>query len=366
MLPPHFRSPHRRSFSRASLIAIIGALLWTADASAVRDEDNQERWEKPTDKGPDKAVPGFLVNLGPTGARAILKSKSFVVKYIFKGTPAAGRLKLNDEIVGVNGKAFAPHTFGGRSVGYDGPMMDFGLAIEEAEGYDGTLTVNVKRGGQPTTVQIPLEAIGKYSKTFPINCKKSDLLKKRAYKYLMANPQSWGGMAHSRSAVGLAMLSSGVPEYEAAGKQMILGWNRAPNYGTWTWPLAYQSMTLAEYHLLTGDKSVLPTIKTISQLLIKSQYKGKIIVWEAHGGADQATIDKHQALYDGGFGHGPYKPGYKINGYGPMQYTTILAVMAWQMAEKCGVVVDGQPDAIERAFKLFDRGTNQSGYVAYG
>jgi hypothetical protein len=366
MVPPHFRPTHRRSFSWASLIAIIGALLWTTDAFAVRDEDNQERWEKPVGNGPDKDVPGFLVNLGPTGARAILKSKSFVVKYIFKGTPAAGRLKLNDVIVGVNGKEFAPHTFGGRSVGYDGPMMDFGLAIEEAEGYDGTLTVNVKRNGQPMAVQIPLKAIGKFSKTFPINCKKSDLLKQRAYKYLMTHPDSWRGMAHSRSSVGLAMLSSGVPEYEAAGKQMILGWNRAPNFGAWTWPLAYQSMTLAEYYLLTGDKSVLPTIKTISKLLLKNQYKGKIIVWEAHGGADQATIDKHQALYDGGFGHGPYTPGYKKNGYGPMQYTTILAVMAWQMAEKCGVVIDGQGDAIERAFKFIDRGTNQSGYVAYG
>ena len=56
-----------------SLAAILIPLVAAQPASAIVDPDNQGRWTKPTEKGPDKEVPGFLVNLGPTGARAILK-----------------------------------------------------------------------------------------------------------------------------------------------------------------------------------------------------------------------------------------------------------------------------------------------------
>ncbi len=359
--------PAVASFVAAAAVALT---LFVAPASAIRDEDNQGKWTEPTKNGPDKDVPGFLVNLGPTGARAILKSKSFVVKYIFKGSPAAGRLQLNDEIVGVYGKPFATHTFGGRSVGYEGPIMDLGLAIEKAEGYDGQLQLDVKRQGQTTTVAIPLEKIGTFSKTFPVQCKKSELLKRRACKYLMDHRESWGGMSHSRSTVNLALLTCGIGEYETAAKQMILGWNRPPSVGTWTWNLAYQSITLCEYYLLTGDKSVLPTIREISKLLVHGQYKGKITKWGAGEGADLATVDKHQALYEGGFGHAPWPEvkarGRDQGGYGPMQFTTILAVIAWQMAEKCGVVVEEQEASIQRSHKFIDHGTNRSGYVAYG
>ena len=32
---------------------------------AIKDPENQERWEKPCKDGPDAEVPGFLVNMGP-------------------------------------------------------------------------------------------------------------------------------------------------------------------------------------------------------------------------------------------------------------------------------------------------------------
>ncbi len=71
-----------KSLSSLSVVSVLLVYFWisASDVRAVRDEDNQERWAKPVENGPDKDVPGFLVNLGPTGARAILKSKSFVVK----------------------------------------------------------------------------------------------------------------------------------------------------------------------------------------------------------------------------------------------------------------------------------------------
>ena len=93
-------------------------------------------------------MPGFLINMGPTGARGILKERSYVVKYIFKDSPAFGVLQLEDEVYGVNGKKFSEHTFGGTNIniGMEGPLRDLGLAIEDSEGEDGVLELMVNRG----------------------------------------------------------------------------------------------------------------------------------------------------------------------------------------------------------------------------
>ena len=94
------------------IIPLLALALLATPAQAIFDPTNIDQWEKPTKKGPDKEVPGFLVNLGPTGARAVLKEQSFVVKHVFADSPANGQLKLEDEITGANGKPFSKHTFG--------------------------------------------------------------------------------------------------------------------------------------------------------------------------------------------------------------------------------------------------------------
>ena len=121
------------------LPSLCALLLMSMAAQAIFDETNIDQWEKPTAKGPDKDVPGFLINLGPTGARAILKERSFVVKHVFDKSPAMGQLRLDDEITGIHGKPFNQHTFGKcygmkPGSGLEGPIMDFGTAIEDAEG----------------------------------------------------------------------------------------------------------------------------------------------------------------------------------------------------------------------------------------
>jgi hypothetical protein len=69
-----------------SALMCLGAFSLSPAALAVLDKDNQGRWTNPTvHNEPDKEVPGFLVNLGPTGARAVLTERTFIVKYIFNG-----------------------------------------------------------------------------------------------------------------------------------------------------------------------------------------------------------------------------------------------------------------------------------------
>ena len=149
--------------ARAILLSAGMILLASLEVQGIRDKDNQGRWEKRVQNGPDAEVPGFLVNLGPTGARAVLTEKTFVVKHVFKGSPAYERLRINDVITGAFGKPFASHTFGGAPHGYEGPIMDLGDAIERAEGKDGRLILNVARGAPMEEVTIPLEAIGTFS-----------------------------------------------------------------------------------------------------------------------------------------------------------------------------------------------------------
>ena len=357
---------------RALFLGLFATSIFLSPMSyAVADATNQGRWTKPTENDlPDRAVPGFLVNLGPTGARAVLTEKTFIVRYIFASSPAVGQLMLEDVITGVFGTPFSSHRYGGifdGVRGYEGPIMDFGNAIERAEGSDGQLVLNVLRGTTAINITISLDPIGSFSSTFPINCPKSTALRAKALAYFAASADSRNvGKSHARAAVTLALLTSDDVAQKNLGKAMAQKWSlENPNAGTWTWNLSHQLITLCEYYRLTNDAALLPKMKTLVEYLEKAQLSGHIVVWNPAGGADAA-----QQLYSGGFGHAPYVPGYDPNGgygpngYGPMQNTTILALTAWQCAARCGIRL--KPDHVQRALNFIHCGTNAAGYVAYG
>lgn len=361
----HHRSrPARRAAGPSVLAAAIVGL--TGVALGIKDPDNQGRWEKPCGEGPDAEVPGFLVNMGPTGARGILKERSYVVKYVFPRSPASDVLLIDDEVVGANGKRFSAHTFGGGAHGIEGPLQDLGLAIEDSEGGDGILRLMVTRAGEKLDVEVQLEKLGRFADSFPVDCEKTEILKARAYEYLMDHP---GGVSsQGRCVATLAMLSSDDRKVSAAGKRMALEWNKPYDGTTWSWHLGFQGITLAEYHLLTGDRKVLKTLESTLELLDAAQWKAPIHHWKSSQikNIDQAVIDEHQALYEGGFGHAPYSVivARGGGGYGPMQWPTCLALMSWQLGRECGLEVD--PDAVDRSFRFLDYGTTEAGKIAYG
>ena len=332
------------------------ALSLPGTALAIADADNLGQWEKPTKIGPDKEVPGFLVNLGPTGARAILKESSFIVKHVFAGSPAAGKLLIDDEITGIQGRAFRKHTFGKfygmePGAGYEGPVMDTGNAIEDSEGGDGTLTLDVLREGKATTVAIQLEPIGRFSASFPKACVKSEALAARAMDYLLRHPEQRCGIVHEKGLLGLAMLAQGkMNEAEA----LAMSWNTPPGEKEWTWYPSYQAIFLAEYFLQTGDKRVLPTIEENCRRLYLSQVIDPELYKDAmHGGKPQAAN-----FLKGGNGHGA-----RIAGYGTMTISTLMAMLTWELAEDCGVEIkDFNRDL---AFDCIHTHTAESGYMGY-
>lgn len=336
--------------------AVVISLLFVDPASAIVDADNLGQWAKPTDRGPDREVPGFLVNLGPTGARAILRESSFVVKHVFAGSPADGVLEIDDEITAANGKGFAKHTFGkfygmGYETGYEGPMMDFGNAIEESEGGDGTLRLDVIRKGSQVRVSVKLAAIGRFSETYPLNCAKSGKLTAAATDYLLNHPEDFSGHVHEQGKVGLALLARG--KMKEAG-ELAMKWIEPLDEKSWTWFPSYRCIFLCEYYLKTGDKRVLPTIKTLAQRLYLAQVADPALYADRmHGGKPQAAN-----FLKGGLGHG-----HRIAGYGTMTITTLMAMLAWELAEDCGVEVD--QTFVELAYDCIHEHTHQSGYMGY-
>jgi len=349
-----------------TLRAAILALAVCGNAFAVKDPTNQGRWEKPCESGPDAVVPGFLINMGPTGARGTLTEEAFVVKYLFAKSPADGVLQLEDEVLGANGKTFSKHSFAKGVHGIDGPIRDLGLAIEDSEGSDGVLKLMLRRGGKDMAVDLQLEKLGRFAEGFPVNCAKTALLKDRAYRYLIEHP---GGIdSQGRCVEILSMLSSEDPKVSEEGRRLAKEWAKPYNDQTWTWHLGFQSIVMGEYYRLSGDPLALEVLKKNMSLLRNAQWKGPIHHWTTQQikTADQAAIDKHQAFYEGGFGHAPHPfiVARGGGGYGPMQWPTCLALMSWQYGKQFGLEVD--PAGPSKAMQFLELGTTNGGHVAYG
>ena len=350
------------------LIPAALLLLLPALCCAVQDESNHGNYDTPCTVGPDQVVPGFLVNMGPTGARGILRQQSFVVRYIFPESPAAGVLQIDDEVLGANGTLFSPHSFGGaKTNGIDGPIRDLGLAIEDSEGSDGKLTLRIRRGSAERSVTIQLEQLGRFADTFPVNCQKSAILLTRAYDYLRENGDRAG--PDGQCALILAMLSADDPKVVAHAKSQVYQWTNAANEDSWSWNLGFIGIALAEYHLLTGDDGVLPGLRKTVELIRHAQIKGsKIDAWRNHD-------DETERQLEGGFTHNPFpkimarpdtpagEPSRK-GGYGPLQPPTILCALAYSLSEQCGIKLEH--DGLDKAFAFIEHGTNAGGQIAYG
>ena len=345
-----------KSVGASLKLSIACSVLMAHAAMAIVDPDNKGQWTKPTDIGPDKEVPGFLVNLGPTGARAILKEKSFVVKHVFAGSPAHAHLRIDDEITGANGKAFSKHTFGqfygmAPAAGYEGPIMDLGNAIEESEGADGLLKLDIIRENKPLAITIPLAAIGRFSATYPANCAKSAKLADAATRYLLEKSDEHSAQIHEQAKVGLALLAAGKTKEATA---LAEKWIPLTDEKQWTWFPSYRCIFLCEYFLKTRDERVLPTIKELTRRLCLAQvldpelYKDRM-----HGGKPQAVN-----YLKGGLGHG-----YRIEGYGTMTITTLMAMLSWELAAQCGIETD--PLHVDIAYQCIHQNTHESGYMGY-
>lgn len=311
-------------------------------------------WDIKTRVQPDSKAGGWFINLGITGARAkilVEAPKVLEVTFVFKKTPAFGKLKIGDKIIGANGKAFTDgHKFGyGVAVfGYEGPMMDFGNALEESQGQlGGRLTLDVVRGDKTEKIilQLPTK-YGAFSSTYPYDCKKTDIILEELYAYLLESQRPdglWHGRPHINAFAALALLASGdkahLPAATRAARALARATTDKISYeGLDCWQYGLYAIYLAEYYLITREQWVLPELEEINRWLHKAQ------------------------MNNGGWGHRPaHRPGG--NGYGAINIITMQAKMAWALMLRCGLKVD--EEKLQATHEFVDRGTNAIGYVWY-
>lgn len=340
------------SLSRLAAVLLLGSVV--GSPLSVQALRKSATWSKQTKVQPDAQAGGWFINLGITGARAkilIDRPRELEISYVFPGTPADGRLQVGDRILGVNGRRFSEsHKFGYGVdfFGYEGPMMDFGEALEVAQGkFGGKLSLMVSRDTREAVVVINLPTrYGAFSPTYPYDCAKTDLILAEAYAYLREKQKddgTWSGRPDANTFAALALLGSGDEGHLAAVKRAARAFADQTTdvieyRGLDCWKYTLYGTFLGEYYLLTREEWVLPELEEIKRWLLKAQ------------------------MENGGWGHRPAnRPGG--NGYGAINVITMQAKIALGLMMRCGLQVDSR--AFEATHDFVAKGTNRIGYVWY-
>lgn len=247
-----------------------------------------------------------------------------VVETIAK-TPADGKIRKGDILESVNGV----------SLKVVDPRNILGEQLNISEGRNGVMTFKVRRNGKSGTVRIQLDPMGSYSKTFPINCAKSQKIVDQTATFILEQGGPDGGINGNLEA--LFLMSTGEKKYMPAVEKYAVEL-ASKRCGTSTWMIGYSGIFLGEYYLATGDKRVLPALKERCDQLAAGQWFG-------------------------GWGHttnncGPgYVTGGTLNAAGDQALTTLI------LARECGVEIN--LDVYNKAIVQFSRFAGRGG-VPYG
>ena len=283
-------------------------------------------------------------NLGASGARGWMHSdklstsgaRQIRITKVEKGSPADGALATGDVILGAGGKPFS----------YD-PRTEFGkaLTIAESDAGGGKLALTRWRSGKTEEIIVKLPVMGTYSSTAPFDCPKSKRILQDGCKALAERmrqpgyPKSQSPITRSLNA--LALLASGDPAYLPLVKNEARWAADFSAESMATWYYGYVIMLLAEYHMATGDESVVPGMRRLAM--------------EAANG--QSIV--------GSWGHKFAGPDGRLVGYGMMNAPGVPLTTSLVMARAAGVKDKEVAEAIERSAKLL-RFYIGKGAVPYG
>lgn len=309
----------------STLIAAAAILLSINDSHAqnsgyYKDQQGMKMFNPyPKDQG--RGSGNWLVrNFGPVGIGIILKRPGMTMEInnVEKGSPAeaTGKLKKGQIIESINGVVLKDID----------PRFILGDIITNAEAKDGKVNLKIKGVGN-VLVQIPV--MGSYSKTWPENCAKSDkVVRKLAAVLAKEEKPSWGSV--------IFMLSTG----EEKDLEVVKRWMKGiETIGGMNWEKGYKGPGLCEYYLRTGDQTVLPVIKKMTEELKENMYQGG---WSGRGKPASFT----------------YSTGTGMVHASGMHCLTFLL-----MARLCGVDVDERmlQESLTQFFRFGGRGN-----VAYG
>jgi lysophospholipase L1-like esterase len=291
------------------------------------------------DSLPEKAVNHWT--LGATGARGWMYcyrmhttlARQIYVTDVATGSPADGKLKEGDVLLGVNGTLFS----------YD-PRVELGQALTAVEAGNGKLLLTRWRDGKMEEITLELPVLGAYSATAPYDCPKSDIILEKTAEALAERMEEEGYEKQNaivRSLNGLGLLATGDKKYHKILKREAK-WAADFSTGSFTtWWYGYVSVFLSEYILATGDRSVLPGLRRIAM----EAAEGQSIV--------------------GSWGHKFANPDGRLPGYGMMNSPGAVLTLGLVLARDAGVKDREVATAIERSNKLL-RFYIGKGSVPYG
>jgi len=305
------------------IILVLSMLFSCVGAGAAEDAKTKSFYKGPGLFSTRPSETKSLKNInrfGPVGMGIDLLQPAFVMRisYIEEGSPAAasGKLKPGQIIESINGQKLKDID----------PRIQLGQILAKAEATDGVITFAIKGEAQPVVVKVPV--LGAYSKTWPLNCPKSDKIVRQVADYL-AKPGTTKGLG----GIGmLFLLSTG----EDKDLEVVRNWARKAPAHTYPWYLGYGGIPLTECYLRTGDKAILANIQRWVDNAVKTQHND---AWAGRG----------SALTTYGSGH--------LNAAGTCVVTFLL------LAKECGADV---PDhallgALRHFYRYAGRGGNPYG-----
>ncbi len=362
-------SIHRILKSIAATAAVSAVAMATARAVNER-EGGEWPWNLKLHGHHDAEVAealgtGWFLNVGPTGIRARImrdSPKYFTVKYVFRNSPAHGKIGIGDVIVGANGRRMnTEHYFGrgsrGRST-WDGPMTEMAKLIEDSQGTDGKLEFIVWPGGersQETTVTVEIKPVGRFSETWPFDCERSEKLLASLRDFLYEDYQRAGrfeSTVQTHSMGTLALMGSDVRRHQRLVSTIMASYydkryDPVAGAGLPAWGWGYDGIVMGEYYLISGDRRLRPAIESLVE-----------------------TFTYAQSPHAGGYHHKPFPYIYRRvasggpPGYGPMSFPGGLALTAMGLFREAGLDYGEQPrEAVHQAYL---RSMNGDGAVGYG
>ena len=282
--------------------------------------------------GGQNSTPAHEWNLGPTGAHGRIATtkgttrdaRGIEISRVDAGSPAAGLLEPGDLLLGIGASPFTGDA-----------RVALGEAITEAETKEGAgrLRLLRRRGDKTKTVTIKLPVLGRYAATAPWSCEKSERIRLAAIRHLQATPLR-------DDTVGLISAMALLANESASDRDRIKEHARKigrPDrslpieLGMQAWSWGLEGIYLAEYHLATGDRAVLPAIRALARAMAEGQ--SAVGTW----------------------GHGMSLPGNggRLSGYGAVNQAGLGCWLAMILAQRCGVRDPEVERAVERSRRFF-------------
>lgn len=255
-----------------------------------------------------------------------------------EGSPAFGKLKAGDIIVGTGKGKFTEH-----------PIGVIAKALDHVEASDGKLALLLADGRKVT---LQLAKLGAYSPTAPYNCPKTDAIIEQAAEQLIkeeglgSSPTRTGllglmatGEQKHLDAVAKIIHSSGILNIDPQVVDQYLKTGQ-PDQGSVGWTWGYNCIALGEYYLLTKDETVLPALKTYAVGLARGQ--DAIGLW----GHRMATESRKG----------------RAAGYGIMNQCSMSNFMGMLFARKCGIKDPILDQAIETTYAYVADHVDKGGF----